>query len=648
MHRLRCDTCRLSAVQSAAITGFSLAGRRISCVATIIPGLSSGATSGERRFAQRLESHLEDDYLCWFNVPIGRRYQHPDFIILHPLRGLLVLEVKDWKLENIQTITRTSVGLLTGSGLVHKPHPLEQARQYAFGIKEILERDPLLQSPVGHRHQGNLAAPYGFGVVLTNITRKQFESTDIREALPAHLVICKDEMTESVDPEAFQKRLWDMFTVRFDCLLSMPQIDRIRWHLFPEFRISQGTLFSDPLPCGAGEGEGGGKSVNSSNVLMRVMDLQQEQLARSLGEGHRVIHGVAGSGKTLILAYRCQRLAESLDKPILVLCFNVALATKLEHMIASRDLAARVTVRHFHGWCADQLKLYHVMKPEFGDDYYDRVVNAVISGVDRGQIPRAQYGAVMIDEGHDFSPEWFKLLTQMVDPATNSLLLLYDDAQSLYPTRSRAKFSFKSVGIQAQGRTTILRVNYRNTNEILDCAYRLAQDIITPADAEEDGIPLVKPETAGRHGNRPKLIRARSLVDEADQIARELQMHHDKGASWKDMAVLYPAHYMGDEIVAAFQRAKIPHEQLKKASASRKYKPGEDSVKVMTMHASKGLEFPIVGIVGLGSLPYREEQEAEDARLLYVAMTRATETLVLTASRNSLFVEKWAEWEEAA
>ena len=41
----------------------------------------------------------------------------------------------------------------------------------------------------------------------------------------------------------------------------------------------------------------------------RVMDLQQEQLARSMGEGHRVIHGVAGSGKTMILGYRAQYLA---------------------------------------------------------------------------------------------------------------------------------------------------------------------------------------------------------------------------------------------------------------------------------------------------------------------------------------------------
>ncbi|MCZ7655326.1 MAG: hypothetical protein M5R42_15200 [Rhodocyclaceae bacterium] len=63
--------------------------------------------------------------------------------------------------------------------------------------------------------------------------------------------------------------------------------------------------------------------------LMRVMDLQQEQLARSLGEGHRVIHGVAGSGKTLILDYRAEQLAKICAKPILVLCYNKTLAGRL-------------------------------------------------------------------------------------------------------------------------------------------------------------------------------------------------------------------------------------------------------------------------------------------------------------------------------
>ena len=73
-------------------------------MATLIPVLGSCAkrmTAGERRFAERLEQKLEEDYLCWYDVPIGPANMHPDFVVLHPRRGLVILEVKDWKLETL-------------------------------------------------------------------------------------------------------------------------------------------------------------------------------------------------------------------------------------------------------------------------------------------------------------------------------------------------------------------------------------------------------------------------------------------------------------------------------------------------------------------------------------------------------------------
>jgi superfamily I DNA/RNA helicase len=211
-----------------------------------------------------------------------------------------------------------------------------------------------------------------------------------------------------------------------------------------------------------------------------------------------VIHGVAGSGKTMILGYRAAWLAQALGQPILVLCFNVALAAKLRHVIADRGLSAKVSVYNFHAWCAEQLRLYHVDKPAPGEGFFERLVEQVVRGLDAGRIPRTQYGAVMIDEGHDFEPPRLKLIAQMVDPQSNSLLVLYDDAQSIYGKARRRKFSFASVGIDARGRTTILRLNYRNTAEVLAVAYEFARDILKPEEAEEDGIPMVAPETAGR------------------------------------------------------------------------------------------------------------------------------------------------------
>lgn len=613
---------------------------RAQFVATLIPSLNASLrrmTGGERRFAQRLVEKLEDDYTCWYDVPIGVAARHPDFVLLSPRRGVLILEVKDWKLETIARADKSQFTIHGQSGLQKVVNPFEQARQYAHAVVNLLQQDRQLQQADG-AYKGRLCVPFGYGVVLANITRKQFESAHLDAVIEPHRVICRDEMLENVETEDFQKRLWGMFSVQFGAALTMPQIDRVRWHLFPEIRVQPEQLGLDDV------GLDGRIELPD---LLRVMDMQQEQLARSLGEGHRVIHGVAGSGKTLILGFRCERLAPVLPKPVLVLCYNATLAAKLQAVIQLKKLDQKISVRTFHGWCFDQLRLYNVVMPPKGNAYFDQLVEKVIHGVEKGQIPRAQYGAVMIDEGHDFRPDWLKLVAQMVDPETNSLLVLYDDAQSIYGGKTKRKFSFSSLGIQAQGRTTILRLNYRNTAEILGAAYEFAKEYIRPEQAEEDGVPLIQPESAGRRGLPPELRQFPTLAKEGSYLAEQFRQINQGGRPWRDMAVVYRAAFIGEEITKQLQAAKIPVQFLGGPSKKR-FDPGADSVTVLTMHSSKGLEFPVVAIPGLGFMPHRDYDVHEEAKLLYVAMTRAMDKLLLTCSKESQFVSRIQQVSQAA
>lgn len=87
-------------------------------------------------------------------------------------------------------------------------------------------------------------------------------------------------MTETVKPEDFTNRFLDLRQFKFQTTLNDEQVDRIRYHLFPDIRIVP-SVMDDEIPD-----------------IVAVMDLKQEQLARGLGDGHRVIRGVAGSGKT--------------------------------------------------------------------------------------------------------------------------------------------------------------------------------------------------------------------------------------------------------------------------------------------------------------------------------------------------------------
>ena len=205
-------------------------------MAVLIPSIGSCVsrmTGGERRLAERLEQKLDDDYRLWYDVPMGPRNTHPDFCILHPRRGILVLEVKDWKLgTTILQADKQNWEIMGDNGPKTVINPLEQARQYAHQVVKALERDAQLVQPDGP-HAGKLAFPWSYGVVFTNITRKQFEAAELHNTIEPHRVLCQDEMLESVDAEDLQSRLWDMFPFGMRGLLSLPQIDRVRWIMFP-------------------------------------------------------------------------------------------------------------------------------------------------------------------------------------------------------------------------------------------------------------------------------------------------------------------------------------------------------------------------------------------------------------------------------
>jgi len=230
----------------------------------------------------------------------------------------------------------------------------------------------------------------------------------------------------------------------------------------------------------------------------------------------------------------------------------------------------------------------------------------------------------------------------MIHPDSQSLLVLYDDAQSIYGGKNKLKFSFSSVGVEARGRTTILKVNYRNTVEILSVAQAFANELLNPPEAEDDHAPTVLPMSAGRRGPKPLLIKLPSIPEEAEYLATKLRDSKDVGLNWNDMAITCRTHDVADVIENVLKRMKIPvQRQGGKTQGKRSaFSYGHDSVKVMTMHSSKGLEFPLVCIPSVGVIHGKVDNEKDEEKLLYVAMTRAMDELVMTYREDSPLVGK--------
>jgi superfamily I DNA/RNA helicase len=79
------------------------------------------------------------------------------------------------------------------------------------------------------------------------------------------------------------------------------------------------------------------------------------------------------------------------------------------------------------------------------------------------------------------------------------------------------------------------------------------------------------------------------------------------------------------------------------------YDPRADRVALMTLHAAKGLEFPVVFVVGCedGIIPYRRPGRSvdldEERRLFYVGMTRARQRLILTHAKRRFLLGEFTE-----
>ncbi len=170
-------------------------------------------------------------------------------------------------------------------------------------------------------------------------------------------------------------------------------MDEIRGVLYPEIRVGW---------------------AHDDAQLLDVMDREQECLAKSLGDGHRLVRGVAGSGKTIVLMCRVRHLLEAHpDWRILVLCFNRVLA---EHLSRTIGAHGRLQILTFHAWCARELRLANVAMPpapERGQpwhEYWEQVPRLLLDAYATGQARAGTYQAILVDEGQDFANDWYRAI----------------------------------------------------------------------------------------------------------------------------------------------------------------------------------------------------------------------------------------------
>lgn len=244
------------------------------------------------------------------------------------------------------------------------------------------------------------------------------------------------------------------------------------------------------------------------------------------------------------------------------------------------------------------------------------------------------YRHAVIDEAQDLHPAHWKLLRALVAADTDDLFIVGDAHQRIYGKPA----PLSRYGIETRGRSKRLTINYRTSKEIL----RWCLGVV---DTEVDDLDMAADTLAGARsvfaGPEPETLKFKSTADENRGLANRIATWRREGVAYADIAIFAIEKKYFADIQGALALAGIPFVEVTERTDEDKL---GDTVRIMTMHRAKGLEFRAVAIVALGADSFppfyvkrlqgaeREQQERKLKRILYVAGSRARERLCLLAS----------------
>lgn len=347
----------------------------------------------------------------------------------------------------------------------------------------------------------------------------------------------------------------------------------------------------------------------------RRIELDEAQSALACRETDALaVTGPAGSGKTLVLAARAAWLAtQHPDWKIQVLCFNRVLVPYLRTLVEGHSNIIVSTFGkfvHAHGFRVsldDELQAAADVK---------RQINVARS--------RPVLDALLIDECQDFMPCWTELASALVRPNRGGMMLAGDPNQALY----RSDFSWSLIDRNVE--VVRLERPYRSTKAILDVTAAMA-----------DNFAIQGRELAPA-GEPVDLVWAHNAAEQAAAVARDIALLLENQERWpSEIGVLVTRKFHLGKIAGGLEERGVPFRIIWPNQADELHL-SEPTVKLLTVHSAKGLEFDVVFLVGLENLPNPDgsNEKEQQGRAGYVGATRGRDQLVMTYSKDNDYLER--------
>ncbi|WP_024672973.1 3'-5' exonuclease [Pseudomonas syringae] len=242
------------------------------------------------------------------------------------------------------------------------------------------------------------------------------------------------------------------------------------------------------------------------------------------------------------------------------------------------------------------------------------------------------YQHILVDEAQFFAPSWFQLIKLTLGKNEGTLFLCADPNQGFLKSR----LSWKRVGLDVAGKTKKLRKSYRTTQAILSAANQMLAGVI-----QTDPDDYLQPEFDGMEAGTPPLfVLSHSPQDAIAQTCNEIAAHQKNvELPLTGMLLLYGKSVDKALLIKTLKKRFGPDRiwDMNDQSVAPSH---DESLRIATVESATGLEANVVFLLGLEKLirdtvqsdSVSEDELEQNARKLYMAMTRAGQRLVLISS----------------
>ena len=553
-------------------------------------------TAGEAKVLDYLDRALAVEWEIYVQRHLNGL--KPDFVLLHPEGGVLILEVKDWTLDTwkIQWKTRPQAAPLPvgchGATELTQRNPVEQVLNYRSEIANLYAIDT-----DGKPGLADVALVFPFAPRQEAIS-----------ALAPALEHRRKSSIPIVGHDDLESATFDLALTAARTRNSPESVVRLREWLVGTAEI----VTTEPVP---------------------LTPRQRELITTSTDSGYRRIRGAAGSGKSLVLAGRAAQLSRE-GKDVLVVSYNHTLNSYLRRAAASFGMDSnQITWLGFHEWCA-RVMADTARWPQYQALWNEHTSQAVLDV----ELPRAvataikadtdeltpRYDAILVDEGQDFLPDWWDSLRHASRPG-GEMVLAADLAQDVFGHASSWTANRMS-GAGFAGKWTDLGASHRMPLPLIPLARAFAKqflpetEILFPEEPRQlriniDNCRLRWVQTTEERLVDDAVAEVERTLDEA--VGSRFDLHRPG-----DFVLLTDANARGRELVDRLTRAghDVSHtfaSSHREARAAKKaFFLGSGRLRATTAYSFKGWEAPaIVVCIARGNTQ-------RGLALLYSAMTR--------------------------